>query len=83
MTIQFHKDQQGHVRPNSDIRELIPSINHSAKQDCVLVRTLSSIFFSIMFKQATANLEAENGVNIRYRLDNSFSKPLAPSGAYN
>ena len=56
MMIQLHEDQHGQIRLN--LSEPFP-IN-GVKQDCVLAPTLFSIFFSMMLKQATDDLEDED-----------------------
>ncbi|XP_063614375.1 uncharacterized protein LOC134787527 [Penaeus indicus] len=68
MVIQLHDDQRGQVRLNSDLSEPFPIVN-GVKQGCVLAPTLFSIFFSMMLKQATEDLEDDEAVYIRYRLD--------------
>ncbi|XP_037780222.1 uncharacterized protein LOC119576642 [Penaeus monodon] len=71
MVIQLHSDQHGQVRLNSDLFEPFPIVN-GVKQGCVLAPTLFSIFFSMMLKQATEDLDDDEAVYIRYRLDNSL-----------
>ncbi|XP_063595009.1 uncharacterized protein LOC134771986 [Penaeus indicus] len=71
MVIQLHDDQRGQVRLNSDLSEPFPIVN-GVKQGCVLAPTLFSIFFSMMLKQATEDLEDDEAVYIRYRLDGSL-----------
>ena len=71
VVIQLHEDQRGQVRLNSDLSEPFP-ITNGVKQGCVLAPTLFTIFFSIFFKQATDDLDDEDGVYIRYRLDGSL-----------
>ena len=71
MVIQLHEDQHGQIRLNNDLSEPFP-ITNGVKQGCVLAPTLFSIFFSMMLKQATDDLEDEDFVYIRYRLDGSL-----------
>ena len=51
---------------NSDLSEPFP-IGNGVKQGCVLAPTLFNIFFSMMLKQATEDLEDDDAVYIRYR----------------
>ena len=71
MVIQLHENQRGQIRLNGDLSEPF-TISNGVKQGCVLAPTLFSIFFSMMLKQATENLEDEDGVYVRYRLDGSL-----------
>ena len=71
MITQLHEDQTGQVRVNSDLSEPFP-ITNGVKQGCVLAPTLFSIFFSMMLRQATEDLDDEEAVYIRYRLDGSL-----------
>ncbi|RVE61997.1 hypothetical protein OJAV_G00176660 [Oryzias javanicus] len=71
MVIQLHEGQRGQVRVNSDLSEPFPILN-GVKQGCVLAPTLFSIFFSMMLKQATEDLDEDDSVYIRYRLDGSL-----------
>ncbi len=72
MVIQLHEEQRGQVRLNNDFSEPFP-ITNGVKQGCVLAPTLFTIFFSMMLKQATANIiDDEDAVYIRYRLDGSL-----------
>lgn len=71
MIIQLHEDQRGQVRLNGNLSEPFPIIN-GVKQGCVLAPTLFSIFFSTMLKQATEDLDDDEAVYIRYRLDGSL-----------
>ena len=72
MVIQLHEDQHGQIRLNNDLSEPFP-ITNGVKQGCVLAPTLFSIFFSMMLKQATDDLEEdEDFIYIRYRLDGSL-----------
>ena len=71
MIIQLHEDQHGQIRLNNDMSESFP-ITNGVKQGCVLAPTLFSIFFSMMLKQATDDLDDNDFVYIRYRLDGSL-----------
>jgi len=71
MVIQLHEGQNGQIRLNSDLSEPFP-INNGVKQGCVLAPTLFSIFFSMMLKQATEDLEDDDFIYVRYRLDGSL-----------
>ena len=71
MIIKLHENQLGQIRLNSDLSEPFP-ITNGVKQGCVLAPTLFSVFFSMMLKQATEDLEDEEFVYIRYRLDGSL-----------
>ncbi|PFX23190.1 hypothetical protein AWC38_SpisGene12258 [Stylophora pistillata] len=71
MVIQLHENQRGQARLNGDLSEPFPMSN-GVKQGCVLGPTLLSIFFSMMLKQATMDLDVNEGVYIRYRLDGSL-----------
>ncbi|XP_050187470.1 uncharacterized protein LOC126648484 [Myiozetetes cayanensis] len=51
---------------------LVHSIANGVKQGCVLAPTLFTVFFSMMLQRATADLDDENGVYIRYRTDGSL-----------
>ena len=70
MVIQLYEVQYGQIRLN-DLSEPFP-ITNGVKQGCVLAPTLFSIFFSMVLKQATDDLEDEDFVYIRYRLDGSL-----------
>ena len=71
MIIQLHEVQRGQVRLNSDLSESFPILN-GVKQGCVLAPTLFTIFFSMMLKQALQDLDDDDAVYIRYRLDGSL-----------
>ena len=71
MVIQLHENQRGQVRLNGDLSEPLP-ISNGVKQGCVLEPTLFSIFFSMMLKQATKDLDDDEGVYVRYDLDGSL-----------
>ena len=68
MIIQLHEDQRGQIRLNEDLSEPF-SVTNGVKQGCVLAPTLFSIFFSMMLKQATEDLDDEDLVYVKYRLD--------------
>ena len=71
MITQLHEGQLGQIRLNNDLSEPFP-IKNGVKQGCVLAPTLFSIFFSMMLKQATDDLDDEDFVYIRYRLDGNL-----------
>ena len=71
MVIQLHENQRGQIRLNGDLSEPF-SISNGVKQGCVLAPTLFSIFFSMMLKQALVDLDEDEGVYVRYRLDGSL-----------
>ena len=55
---------------NNDLSEPF-RIHNGVKQGCVLAPTLFSIFFSMMLKQALEDLDNEERVHIRCRMDGS------------
>lgn len=61
MVIQLHEDQLGQISLNNDLSELFPIFN-GVKYGCVLAPTLFSTFFSMMLRQATVDLDGEEGV---------------------
>ena len=67
MVIQLHKEQRGQVSLNSDLSGSSPIIN-DVKEGCVLVPTMLGIFFSMMLKQVTEDLDDDGAIYIRYRL---------------
>ena len=71
MVIQLHENQRGQVRLNGDLSEPFP-ISNGVKQGCVLALTLFSIFFTMMLKQATVDLDNDEEVYVRYRLHGSL-----------
>ena len=71
MVIQLHENQRGQIRLNGDLSEPFP-ISNGVKQGCVLAPTLFSLLFSMMVRQATEELDDEDGVYVRYRLDGSL-----------
>ena len=81
MLKQLHDNQHGRVRLNQDLSASFP-INNSVKQGCVLAPTLFTIFFSMMLQNASKDLQEDDGVLIRYRMDgNVFLSPKSPSVA--
>ena len=71
MVIQLHDDQRGQVRLNGDLSEPF-AISNGVKQGCVLAPTLFYIFFSMMLRQATEDLNDDDSIYIRYRLDGNL-----------
>ncbi|XP_076045742.1 uncharacterized protein LOC143027984 [Oratosquilla oratoria] len=69
--IQLHENHRGQIRLNEDLSEPFP-ISNGVKQGCVLAPTLFSIFFSMTLKQATEDMDDEDGVYVRHRLDGSL-----------
>ena len=67
----MHEDQRGQIRLNGDLSDPFPIVN-GVKQGCVLAQTFFSIFFSMMLKQATVDLDDEDGVYARYHLEGSL-----------
>ena len=63
--------QRGQIRLEGDLSESFPNSN-GVKQGFVLAPTLFSIFFSMMLKQVNEDLQDEDGVYVRYRLDGSL-----------
>ena len=68
MVIQLHENQRGQVRLNGDLSEPF-SISNGVKQGCLLAPTLFSSFSTMMLKQATADLDDDEGAYIKHRLD--------------
>ncbi|KAJ7407950.1 hypothetical protein BTVI_61031 [Pitangus sulphuratus] len=71
MITSLQEDQCGQVRYGDALSEPFPIAN-GVKQGCVLTPTLFTVFFSMMLQRATADLDDENGVCIRYRTDGSL-----------
>lgn len=71
MVIQLHEGQRGQIRLEGDLSESFPNSN-GVKQGFVLAPTLFSIVFSMMIKQVNEDLEDEDCVYVRYRLDGSL-----------
>ena len=71
MVIQLHDDQRGQVRLNGDLSEPF-AISNGVKQGCVLAPTLFSIFFSMMLRQATEDVNDDDSIYIRYRIDGNL-----------
>ena len=67
----MHEDQHGQIRLNGDPSDPFPIVN-GVKQGCVLAQTFFSILFSMMLKQATVDLDDEDGVYARYHLEGSL-----------
>jgi len=63
MVIQLHKNQRGQIRLNGDLSEPFP-ISNGVKQGRVLAPTLFSISFTVMLKQATEDLDDDEGVSL-------------------
>ena len=71
MVIQLREKQRCRIRLNGGLSELFP-ITNGVKKDCVLSPTPFSAFFGMMLKQVTDDLDNEDGVYVRYRLDGSL-----------
>ena len=71
MVIQLHEGQRDQIRLEGDLSESFPNSN-GVKQGFVLAPTLFSIVFRMMIKQVNEDLEDEDGVYVRYRLDGSL-----------
>ena len=71
MITLLHEYQSGRVTLNGNLSEPFP-ITNDVQQGCVLAPTLFSIFFSMMLRQATENLDDHEAVYICYRLDGSM-----------
>ena len=69
--IQLRKNQRYKIRLNVDLSGPLPIAN-GVKQSCVLAPTLFSISFCIMLKQPTDDLEDDDGVYAKRRLDDSL-----------
>ena len=67
----MHEDQHSQIRLNGDPSDPFPIVN-GVKQGCVLAQTFFSILFSMMVKQATVDLDDEDGVYARYHLEGSL-----------
>lgn len=66
MVTQLHEHQLDRIRHESDISQPFPIMN-GVSQGCVFASTLLSVLFSMIHKQATADLDAEEDVYIRLR----------------
>ena len=64
---QLHEGHQGHVKHNGSPSGSF-TISNGVKQGCVLAPTLSSIFFSIMLREA----DLPEGIYIRFRTNDSM-----------
>ena len=71
MVSQLNENQRSQIRLNGDLSEPFP-ISNSVKQGCVLATTLFSVLFSMMLKQATEDLDDDERMYVRYRLDGSL-----------
>lgn len=71
MIAQLHETQLGQVRHDDDLSQLFPIAN-GVKQGCVFAPTLFSVFFSIMLKQDTEDLDDKDDVYIRFRTGGSL-----------
>ena len=70
MVIQLHESQRDRTRHNGDLSEPFP-ITKGVQQGCVQAPTLFNFIFSMMLKQATDDLDDEDGVHVRYHMDGS------------
>ena len=71
MITELHECQLGQVRHGGDLSKPF-SIANGVKQGCVLAPILFSLFFSMMLKEATAGLDDEDGIYIRFRTDGNL-----------
>ena len=71
MVIQLQENQHGKISLNGDLSEPF-TITNGVKQGCFMTQALFSIFLSTMLKQATDDLDNEDGVYVRYRLDDNL-----------
>ena len=71
IVMQLHENQYDKIRLNGDMSEPFP-ITNGVKQGCVLATILFSIFFSMMLKQVIDDLDDEDGVHVKYRMDGSI-----------
>ena len=71
MIMELHEGQMGQVRLGNDLSQPF-SICNGVKQGCVLAPTLFSVFFSMMLSHAFQDLDDEDAVYIRYRLDGNL-----------
>ena len=67
MVIQPHENNHGQIRQNGDLSEQYP-ITIGVKAGRVLTLTL----FSMVLKQVTVDMDVEDGVHVRYRMDGSL-----------
>ncbi|XP_022800061.1 uncharacterized protein LOC111337933 [Stylophora pistillata] len=74
MVIQLHENERGQVRLNGDLSEPFP-ISNGVKQGCVLAPTLFGVFFSMMLKQATVDLDVDEGVYISLKKTEVLHQP--------
>ena len=71
MIMELHEGQMGQVRLGNDLSQPF-SICNGVKQGCVFAPTLFSVFFSMMLNHAFQDLDDEDAVYIRYRLDGNL-----------
>ena len=71
LVIQLHKIQHYHTRLNGDLSEPFP-ITNGVKQGCVQAPTFFCIFFNMMLKQVTDDLDDEDRVHVRHCMDGSL-----------
>ena len=62
MVIQLHENQRGQIRLIGDLSE---PFSNGVMQGCVLAPARFSIFFSMMLKQATEDLDDDEEVYVR------------------
>ena len=74
IVIQLHEIQHSQIRLNGALLDHFP-ITNGVKQGCVLVPTL----FSKMLKEATDDLDDEDGVHVGYRMDGTLQTTAPPS----
>ena len=74
MIIQLHENQYGQIRHINDLSKPF-TIANGVKQGRVLAPTLFIIFFSMMVKQMTEDLDDDDGVYIRFGTDGSLFSP--------
>ena len=66
---QLYEDQLGQVKYKGSLSGSF-SISSGVKQGCVLAPALSSVFFSIMLREAKEDLP--DGIYVRFRTDSSL-----------
>ena len=71
MIIQLNENQYGQVRHINDLSKPF-TLTNGVKQGSVLTPTLFIIFFSMMLKKMTENLDDDDGVYIHFRTDGSL-----------
>ena len=65
MVIQLHENQNGRIRLNGDMSDLLP-FNDGVKQVCVPELTHLSILFSMMLRQLINDLDEEDRAYKRF-----------------